>query len=159
MAHLSNDTDVEVHLQAVLFQRCEAIPHKTGQLGQSLGLMLGLSRLFGLQTRHRFYEPNRSCLQEWRDVWGPSVYEHESIRYIMKCPPCLICLYSYIHSHKHEHLHTPLQQELLPGFGGPARSLKVTFECGAAEEVLSLDEPSRCSYAVARIFHRFIYII
>jgi len=32
-------------------------------------------------------------------------------------------------------------------FGGPARSLKVTFQCGATEEVLALDEPSRCSYA------------
>lgn len=32
-------------------------------------------------------------------------------------------------------------------FGGPARSLTVTFQCGATEEVLSLDEPSRCSYA------------
>jgi len=32
-------------------------------------------------------------------------------------------------------------------FGGPARSLKVSFECGATEEVVSLDEPSRCSYA------------
>lgn len=32
-------------------------------------------------------------------------------------------------------------------FGGPARSLKVSFQCGATEEVVSLDEPSRCNYA------------
>eukprot|EP00416_Gambierdiscus_australes_P018629 CAMPEP_0171063680 /NCGR_PEP_ID=MMETSP0766_2-20121228/5816_1 /TAXON_ID=439317 /ORGANISM="Gambierdiscus australes, Strain CAWD 149" /LENGTH=426 /DNA_ID=CAMNT_0011519623 /DNA_START=25 /DNA_END=1305 /DNA_ORIENTATION=- len=30
--------------------------------------------------------------------------------------------------------------------GGPARELNVFFECGSAEEVLDVSEPSRCSY-------------
>jgi len=36
-------------------------------------------------------------------------------------------------------------------YGGPARSLKVVFECGASEEVVDVSEPSRCTYqAVVR---------
>lgn len=30
--------------------------------------------------------------------------------------------------------------------GGPARSIRVIFQCGADEEVLSISEPSRCAY-------------
>ncbi|CAE7041975.1 PRKCSH [Symbiodinium natans] len=31
-------------------------------------------------------------------------------------------------------------------YGGPARSLKVVFECGAQAEVVDVSEPSRCTY-------------
>eukprot|EP00439_Symbiodinium_sp_Y106_P034266 s2514_g4.t1 len=31
-------------------------------------------------------------------------------------------------------------------YGGPARTLKVLFECGAEEEVVEVSEPSRCTY-------------
>ncbi|CAE7264210.1 PSL4 [Symbiodinium sp. KB8] len=31
-------------------------------------------------------------------------------------------------------------------YGGPARTLKVVFECGAEEEVVEVSEPSRCTY-------------
>mmetsp|Transcript_4006 Transcript_4006/g.14933 ORF Transcript_4006/g.14933 Transcript_4006/m.14933 type:complete len:123 (-) Transcript_4006:181-549(-) len=30
--------------------------------------------------------------------------------------------------------------------GGPARSLRVRFECGGREELLDVGEPSRCTY-------------
>jgi len=30
--------------------------------------------------------------------------------------------------------------------GGPARSLKIIFECGAGEEIMDVSEPSRCTY-------------
>lgn len=36
--------------------------------------------------------------------------------------------------------------------GGPARDLKVLFECGSEEKVLDVSEPSRCSYQ-ARVAH------
>ena len=63
---------VEVHLQAVLLPRRQAVAHTTGPMGASLAK----------QTRHgatvmaphvvpRFYESNRGDLQKWRDVWGP----------------------------------------------------------------------------------------
>eukprot|EP00475_Leptophrys_vorax_P034973 TRINITY_DN5717_c0_g2_i1.p1 TRINITY_DN5717_c0_g2~~TRINITY_DN5717_c0_g2_i1.p1 ORF type:complete len:243 (+),score=24.14 TRINITY_DN5717_c0_g2_i1:86-730(+) len=32
-------------------------------------------------------------------------------------------------------------------WNGPSRSIKVHFKCGAKEEVLSVDEPSRCEYS------------
>jgi hypothetical protein len=32
-------------------------------------------------------------------------------------------------------------------WNGPARSLTLTFECGAADRLLSMDEPEKCAYA------------
>lgn len=31
-------------------------------------------------------------------------------------------------------------------WNGPARSLKLTFECGVKDELLSIDEPEKCTY-------------
>ena len=40
---------------------------------------------------------------------------------------------------------------LLPGgslcWNGPARSIEVHFECGVDDRLLSVDEPSKCTYA------------
>ncbi|CAE7238458.1 PRKCSH [Symbiodinium pilosum] len=123
------------------------------------GAMLTPKELKALEEQVKTDQASRDRLERWlrelpQDKFGfatlrDKCLEHKTSEYTYK-----LCFFkdakqSFTRLGTWSGFEGPLQAVFKDGdmcYGGPARSLRVIFECGAEEEVVDVSEPSRCSY-------------